>query len=198
MPPPGLCRGDQNELAQGPEECFRRPAQLDPIAFLQVRTQLVNFKACPPKRPQDFARFETWQTSAQAAGRITRICSLTGSIAIRLSPGIGRPSFRKLCTYARIASRAMSRAFSRVSPSVTNPGKAGQVTTNPPSSAARIRPCIEPLPSVPVYAGTCLPPYCPLVRPSARMRLCRLVRSMPSARAAPETFQLDSSSARST
>src|ERR1700722_12313909 len=39
--------------------------------------------------------------------------------------------------------------------------------------------------------------YC-LVRlkPSARIRLCRFVRSIPKARAAPETFQLVSSSAR--
>src|ERR1039457_5829065 len=39
-------------------------------------------------------------------------------------------------------------------------------------------------------------PYFPRLSPSARIRLCRLVRSMPSTRAAPETFQLASSSAR--
>src|ERR1019366_2977186 len=38
--------------------------------------------------------------------------------------------------------------------------------------------------------------YFPRVRPSARIRLCKFVRSIPSARAAPDTFQLDSSSAR--
>jgi hypothetical protein len=39
-------------------------------------------------------------------------------------------------------------------------------------------------------------PYFPRLIPSARMRLCRFVRSIPSARAAPDTFQLASSSAR--
>ncbi len=38
--------------------------------------------------------------------------------------------------------------------------------------------------------------YFVLLNPSARIRLCRFVRSIPNARAAPETFQLDSSSAR--
>ena len=41
-----------------------------------------------------------------------------------------------------------------------------------------------------------LVPYLSLASPSVRIRLCRFVRSMPSARAAPETFQFVSSSAR--
>ena len=36
----------------------------------------------------------------------------------------------------------------------------------------------------------------PLLNPSARIRLCKFVRSIPSARATPDTFQLASSSAR--
>jgi hypothetical protein len=35
----------------------------------------------------------------------------------------------RLSRYPRIASAAMSRASSKVSPSVTNPGRDGQVTT---------------------------------------------------------------------
>ena len=38
--------------------------------------------------------------------------------------------------------------------------------------------------------------YFPLLIPSARIRLCRFVRSIPNARAAPDTFQPASSSAR--
>src|ERR1035438_10334797 len=48
---------------------------------------------------------------------------------------MGRPSLRRLSREARMASLAIPRASSRVSPSVTSPGSAGQVTTNPPSSA---------------------------------------------------------------
>ena len=36
----------------------------------------------------------------------------------------------------------------------------------------------------------------PLLNPNARIRLCKFVRSIPRARAAPDTFQLASSSAR--
>ena len=60
-----------------------------------------------------------------------RAPSVTRCEAISLSKGIGNASFRRLSRYARIASLAIARASSRVSPSVTRPGKAGHVTTYP-------------------------------------------------------------------
>src|SRR6266566_5912900 len=71
-----------------------------------------------------------------------------------------RSSFTREARKARTASRAMRKASSIVSPSVTSSGSRGLVTTNPPSSAGvNVR---TSLPSETVYAlattGACAPP----------------------------------------
>ena len=57
---------------------------------------VMDLKSGALKRVQHRSRFDARKAGTQAAGRKTRICSFTGSSSIRLSPGMGRPSLRRL------------------------------------------------------------------------------------------------------
>jgi hypothetical protein len=91
--------------------------------------RVVHKQPGPLQDPEDLSWPEHGEPSAQTVSSTTFTCSFTGSSRMGVSVGMGSPSLCRLSREARMASLAISRASSRVSPSVTKPGKAGQVTT---------------------------------------------------------------------
>ena len=76
-------------------------------------------KAYALQSPNDICRGGRRQAT-HAPERLTRIRSVMGSPR---SIGIASPCFLRLSRYPRMASSAIARASSRVSPSVTSPGR---------------------------------------------------------------------------
>jgi hypothetical protein len=102
---------------------------------MMAPSDMVHNKAGALQGSDELAWSNNWKTihsRSMATATVSLIMSPRGGGS---SGGIGSPSWARLSRYPRIASAAMSRASSNVSPSVTNPGKDGQVTTYPPSSA---------------------------------------------------------------
>src|SRR5262249_33985785 len=91
--------------------------------------------ATPPRHLPAPQRAKLARRLAVGHGASTRASDqMTSPLAGKLTPlGSVRPSSAYSSTTAARASRAFANASANVSPSVTNSGRAGDVTVNPPS-----------------------------------------------------------------